>query len=206
MTFTVEFAPSGLSVTVSEGITVLDAARLAGADLDSTCGGRGLCGRCQIVPTNAEALTGWASTEEEYKGRRPIRDGQRLGCAAQVCGNLQVEIPAASQVHKQVVRKSVDVGNIEIDPLVRLHYIELEKAELGSELRGLSEQIAERLSMTYGVTMSRLASHVLPLIAPAAKRGNNTITVAVRHGHEVCAIYPGYVDLAFGIAVDVGST
>jgi uncharacterized 2Fe-2S/4Fe-4S cluster protein (DUF4445 family) len=158
------------------------------------------------VPTNADALTGWASTEEEYKGRRPIRDGQRLGCAAQVCGNLQVEIPAASQVHKQVVRKSVDVGNIEIDPLVRLHYIELEKAELGSELRGLSEQIAERLSMTYGVTMSRLASHVLPLIAPAAKRGNNTITVAVRHGHEVCAIYPGYVDLAFGIAVDVGST
>ena len=206
MTFTVEFAPSGLSVTVSEGITVLDAARLAGADLDSTCGGRGLCGRCQIVPTNTDALTGWASTEEEYKGRRPIRDGQRLGCAAQVCGNLQVEIPAASQVHKQVVRKSVDVGNIEIDPLVRLHYIELEKAELGSELRGLSEQIAERLSMTYGVTMSRLASHVLPLIAPAAKRGNNTITVAVRHGHEVCAIYPGYVDLAFGIAVDVGST
>ena len=206
MTYKVEFAPSGLSVTVSEGITVLDAARLAGADLDSTCGGRGLCGRCQIVPTNTDALTGWASTEEEYKGRRPILDGQRLGCAAQVCGNIKVEIPAASQVHKQVVRKSVDVGNIEIDPLVRLHYIELEKAELGSDLRGLTEQIAERLSMTYGVTMSRLATHVLPLIAPAAKRGNNTITVAVRHGHEVCAVYPGYVDLAFGIAVDVGST
>lgn len=206
MTYKVEFAPSGLSVTVSEGITVLDAARLAGADLDSTCGGRGLCGRCQIVPTNTDALTGWASTEEEYKGRRPIPDGQRLGCAAQVCGNLKVEIPAASQVHKQVVRKSVDVGSIEIDPLIRLHYIELEKAELGSDLRGLTEQIAERLSMTYGVTMSRLATHVLALIAPAAKRGNNTITVAVRHGHEVCAIYPGYVDLAFGIAVDVGST
>ena len=206
MTYKVEFAPSGLSVTVSEGITVLDAARLAGADLDSTCGGRGLCGRCQIVPTNTDALTGWASTEEEYKGRRPILDGQRLGCAAQVCGNLKVEIPAASQVHKQVVRKSVNVGNIEIDPLVRLHYIELEKAELGSDLRGLTEQIAERLSMTYGVTMSRLATHVLPLIAPAAKRGSNTITVAVRHGHEVCAVYPGYVDLAFGIAVDVGST
>jgi uncharacterized 2Fe-2S/4Fe-4S cluster protein (DUF4445 family) len=206
MTYKVEFAPSGLSVTVSEGITVLDAARLAGADLDSTCGGRGLCGRCQVVPTNTDALTGWASTEEEYKGRRPILDGQRLGCAAQVCGNLKVEIPAASQVHKQVVRKSVDVGNIEIDPLVRLHYIELEKAELGSDLRGLTEQIAERLSMTYGVTMSRLATHVLPLIAPAAKQGNNTVTVAVRHGHEVCAVYPGYVDLAFGIAIDVGST
>jgi len=51
MTCRVEFAPSGLSVTVNEGTTVLDAARLAGVDLDSTCGGRGLCGRCQIVPT-----------------------------------------------------------------------------------------------------------------------------------------------------------
>lgn len=202
----VEFAPSGLSTTVPDGTTVLDAARQAGADLDSTCGGRGLCGRCQIVPTNRDALTGWTSTEADYTGRRPIVDDQRLGCAALVCGNLKVEIPAASQVHKQVVRKSVDVGDIEIDPLVRLHYIELEKAELSSELRGLSEQIAERLDADYDVTMSTLSAHVLPLISNAAKRGDNAITVAVRHGREVCAVYPGYVDRAFGVAVDVGST
>ncbi len=213
----VVFAPSGLSVTVSAGTSVLDAARTAGADLDSTCGGRGLCGRCQITPTvgsfskwqiesSADALTEWGSTEEEYTGRRPIGDGQRLGCAAQVCGDVVVEIPAASQVHKQVVRKSVDVGDIEIDPLVRLHYIELEKAELSSDLRGLSEQIAEHLAAEYGVTMSRLDAAVLPLISDAAKLGGNTITVAVRHGHHVCAVYPGYVDRALGIAVDVGST
>ncbi|MDG1785559.1 MAG: 2Fe-2S iron-sulfur cluster-binding protein [Ilumatobacter sp.] len=137
----VVFTPSGLSVMVDEGTTVLDAARRAGADLDSTCGGRGLCGRCQVVSTagsfpkwqiesTESSITGWGSTETKYTGRRPILDGQRLGCAAQVCGDLVVEIPAASQVHKQVVRKSVDLGNIEVDPLVRLHYIELPKAEL----------------------------------------------------------------------------
>ncbi len=213
----VVFAPSGLSVTVDDGTTVLDAARAAGADIDSTCGSRGLCGRCQIVPSNgsfpkwqiestAEAITGWTSTEAEYTGRRPIIGDQRLGCAAQVCGDVVVEVPAASQVHKQVVRKSVDVGDIEIDPLVRLHYIELEKAELSSELRGLSEQISERLAADYGVTMSSLDAGVLPLISTAAKRGDNTITVAVRHGHRVCAVYPGYVDQALGVAVDVGST
>ena len=86
----VVFAPSGLLVTVDEGTTVLDAARQAGADLASTCGGRGLCGRCQVVPTAGSfskwqiestdnSITGWASTEEEYTGRRPILDGQRLG-------------------------------------------------------------------------------------------------------------------------------
>ncbi|MGB3735724.1 MAG: ASKHA domain-containing protein [Ilumatobacter sp.] len=204
--YRVEFAPSGLSASVTEGTTVLDAARQAGADLDSTCGGRGLCGRCQIVPTTRDALTPWTSTEDEYTGRRPIVDGQRLGCAALVHGNLKVEIPAASQVHKQVVRKTVNVGDIEIDPLVRLHYVELEKAELSSELRGLAEQIGASLLTDFDIDGVRVDAHVLPLIADAAKRGDNAITVAVRSGRDVCAVYPGYVDRAFGVAIDVGST
>lgn len=213
----VVFAPSGLSATVEHGTSVLDAARTAGADLDSTCGGRGLCGRCQIVPStgsfskwriesDADSIDGWTSTEAAYTGRRPIVGDQRLGCATLVRGDLVVEIPASSQVHKQVVRKSVDVGDIEIDPLVRLHYVELEKAELGSELRGLAEQVADALHTDYDITVARIDAHVLPLIADAAKRGENAITVAVRSGRDVCAVYPGYVDRCFGIAVDVGST
>ena len=213
----VVFAPSGLSVTVSTGTTVLDAARNAGADLDSTCGGRGLCGRCQIVPSSGsfskwqiesgdDALTARTSTEDDYTGRRPLIEGQRLGCAAQVCGDVVVEIPAASQVHKQVVRKSVDVGNIELDPMVTLHYVELETAELSSDLRGLREQIVESLQRGFDVSPTRIAAHVLPLLAPAAKAGDNSVTVAVRHRDEICAVYPGYRDAPLGIAVDVGST
>jgi uncharacterized 2Fe-2S/4Fe-4S cluster protein (DUF4445 family) len=212
----VVFAPSGLTARVEDGTTLLDAARSAGADLDSTCGGRGLCGRCQVVPSvgsfpkwqiesTADSITGWTSVEDEYDGRRPILDGQRLGCAALVCGDVVVEIPAASQVHKQVVRKTVDVGDIEIDPLVRLHYVELAKAELGSDLRGLREQIVESLDRDFDISPTRVAHNVLPLIAPAAK-GDNTITVAVRRSDEICAVYPGYVDQALGVAVDVGST
>ena len=44
------FTPSGLSGTVEHGTTVLDAARRLGADLDTVCGGRGICGRCQVLP------------------------------------------------------------------------------------------------------------------------------------------------------------
>ncbi len=205
-THRVEFAPSGLSVSVADGTTVLDAARAAGADLDSTCGGRGLCGRCQIVPTGVDALGGWTSVEADYSGRRPILDGQRLGCAAQVRGDINVEVPAASQVHKQVVRKSVDVGDLEVDPLVRLHFIELPSAELGVERGGLSEQIADALLVDYDVTVARTETNVLASIAGAARAGGNSITVAVRHGREVCAVYAGYVDRAFGVAIDVGST
>jgi uncharacterized 2Fe-2S/4Fe-4S cluster protein (DUF4445 family) len=213
----VVFAPSGLTAKVEDGTTVLDAARLVGADLDSTCGGRGLCGRCQIVPTAGEfpkwqiestddALTAWTTTEEHYTGRRPIGTGHRLGCAAQVRGDVVVEVPAASQVHRQVVRKAVDVGDLHIDPLVRLHYVELPVAEIGAESGGLREQIVDALARDFDVTPTAIDARVLPLLAPAAKQGGNAVTVAVRRSQTICAVYPGYVDRAFGVAVDVGST
>jgi len=51
MSHRIVFTPSGLDGTVESGTTVLDAARKLGADIDSVCGGRGICGRCQITPS-----------------------------------------------------------------------------------------------------------------------------------------------------------
>ena len=50
----VVFTPSGRRGRFAHGTTVLDAARSLGVDLDSVCGGRGLCGRCQIVQSVGE--------------------------------------------------------------------------------------------------------------------------------------------------------
>jgi uncharacterized 2Fe-2S/4Fe-4S cluster protein (DUF4445 family) len=213
----VVFTPSGLEAEVADGTSLLDAARSVGADLDSTCGGRGICGRCQVIPRTGsfakwridstdEAISEWTSTEDDYRGRRPIEPGWRLGCAARVHGDVVVEIPAASQVHRQVVRKSVELGEIEVDPLVRLHYVELPSVELGVELGGLREQIVAALDEGFDITPTRIAPCVLALLAPALKQGGNTVTVAVRDGDEICGVHAGYVDTAYGVAVDVGST
>ncbi|WP_420452593.1 ASKHA domain-containing protein [Ilumatobacter sp.] len=211
----VVFTPVGLTARVPDGTTVLDAARSVGADLDSTCGGRGLCGRCQIVPStgsfpkwnvasDADSLTAWSSTEDDYSGRRALADGARLGCAARVRGDVVVEIPATSQVHRPLVRKSVDVGDITVDPIVKLHYVEIPRAELGVEVGGLHQQIVERLAVDFDVRPTEIATHVLPRLAPCAKDGG--ITVAVRERRRITAAFAGYVDRAVGVAVDVGST
>lgn len=217
MSHRVVFTPSGLEAEVVDGTSLLDAARSVGADLDSTCGGRGICGRCQVIPrtgsfakwnieSDEDAVGAWTSTEAGYRGRRPIEPGWRLGCVASVHGDVVVEIPASSQVHRQVVRKSVDLGNIEVDPVVRLHYVELANAELGVETGGLREQIVAALEKGFGIAPTRIAPSVLALLAPALKEGGNTVTVAVRRGDEICGVHAGYVDIAYGIAVDVGST
>ena len=91
----VVFLPSGRRGTVSRGTTVLDAARRLGVDLDSTCGGRGICGRCQVsvaegehakhgIACTSEALTPETETERLYAADRGLAAGRRLGCTALV--------------------------------------------------------------------------------------------------------------------------
>ena len=61
----VVFTPSGKRGSFPLGMPVLDAARSLGVDVDSVCGGRGLCGRCQVSPSVGE-FAKWAinSTED----------------------------------------------------------------------------------------------------------------------------------------------
>ena len=49
----VTFLPGKRAIEVSEGSTVMEAAIAAGVPLESTCGGRGTCGKCkvQVDPT-----------------------------------------------------------------------------------------------------------------------------------------------------------
>ena len=48
------FLPSGRRGRFPRGTKVLDAARRLGVDIDSICGGRGICGRCQVALSEGE--------------------------------------------------------------------------------------------------------------------------------------------------------
>ena len=212
----VVFVPSGRRGSVAPGTTVLDAARQLGADLDSVCGGRGICGRCQVEPAfgehakhgitaTADHLSPFGATEQAYHGRRPLRPLARLGCAAHILGDVVIDVPPDSQIHRPVVRKTIDLSDLLVDPVVRLHYVEVEPAGLGegrSDLQLLLDALAGQWSLTgLGVDVRVLAD-----LQPALADGKRAVTVAVHRGSEVIAIWPGFVDAAYGVAVDVGST
>ena len=45
----IRFLPDGIGVSVPQGTTILDAARLANVYLNSVCGGDGICGKCKVI-------------------------------------------------------------------------------------------------------------------------------------------------------------
>ncbi len=213
---TVLFTPSGRRGTVPVGTTVLDAARRLGVDLDSVCNGRALCGRCMVTPGFGEmakhaivseptSLDVPSGRERAYAGRRPLDAPSRLGCSARILADVVVDVPAASQVHRPVVRKSVVLDDLVIDPVVRLYLVDVPAPDLGadrSDLRRLLDALADQ----WGLTGLDMRPAVLAALQPALAKGARTVTVAVHGGRGITAVWPGFVDTAYGIAVDVGST
>ena len=198
----VVFTPSGRRGDVSPGTTVLDAARRLGVDIDSVCGGRGICGRCQVEPmfgefakhgitADASHLSPSGTVEADYRGRRPLTEDRRLSCTATIRGDLVVDVPAESQVHRQVIRKDIDLGDIELDPVLVLRLVEF----------GEGDDLLAALGSQWGLTGLELPPD-LDIVAD----GSGLATVAIRDDSQVVAVWPGLRDRALGIAVDVGST
>ncbi len=214
----VVFTPSGRRSHFAAGTTVLDAARRLGVDLDSVCGGRGICGRCQIEVSEGEhakhGITSAAShlspvspVEQAYAADRGLAPGRRLGCTATVSGDLVVDVPPESQVYRQVVRKEADAHPIEIDPVVRLYLVEVEQPDLARPASDLT-RLREALEREWDLTGLACDRHVLTTLqsalrAPAAAW---SVTVAVHDGSVITGVWPGFHDAAYGIAFDVGST
>ena len=214
--YRVVFTPSGIEVPAPAGTSVLDAARAGGVDLDSVCGGRGLCGRCQVVPAlghhakwgisvNAGALSPPGSVEADYRGRRPLAGDNRLGCQALVNADVVIDVPAASAVRRPVVRKAIDLGDVVLDPVVTLHYLELPPPVLGEEVSD-AERVVAGLGDDWGLHDVAVPLVVLADLQAAVRAGDGAVTAVVGDRRRLLAVRPGYSDEAWGIAIDVGST
>ncbi len=210
------FTPSGRRGRFAAGTPVLTAARSLGVDIDSVCGGRGLCGRCQVrlglgefakhgIVSRAENLSEINEVELRYDRKRGVRPGQRLSCQARVLGDLVIDVPPDSQVHKQVVRKRAEARAIEIDPVIRLHYLEVDQPDMHNPSGDL-ERVMKALDEQWGLQGLECDLRVLQILQGVLRAGAWKITVAVHRGQSLTTAWPGFHDRAYGLAVDVGST
>ncbi len=212
----VVFTPSGRRGRFPVGTTLLEAARKLGVDIDSVCGGRAICGRCQVeiaeghfpkhgIDSGAGHASGVSAAEERYAARRGMKPGRRLSCQTRILGDLVVDVPPESQVHRQVVRKRADVRAIELDPVLRLHYVEVEKPDMHRQ-RGDFERLCEALEAQWGLRGPTIDLRSLQELQRKLREGDFRVTVAVHDGSRIVAIRPGFYDRCYGVAVDVGST
>jgi len=212
----VVFTPSGKRGRFPLGTTVLGAARQLGVDIDSVCGGRGICGRCKClvaegefakfgIRSDASHLNPITQPEKRFSRREALQPGFRLTCHATLQDDVVIDVPAGSQVHHQVIRKDYESRYNEVNPVIHLHYVHVEEPRLEAP-RGDLEQLCDALKTEWQLEDLHCEPHVLPGLQAALREGKWYVTVAVRERREIAGVWPGFKDRLLGVAVDVGST
>ncbi|MEM9782639.1 MAG: ASKHA domain-containing protein [Pseudomonadota bacterium] len=216
------FTPSGKRGRVPEGTTVLNAARQLGVDLDSVCGGRGICSRCQVTPQTGtfpkhgvtvgdDALSPWNAVEQRYDDKRGLDAGRRLGCQAAIRADCVIDVPATSQVHRQLVRKKAEARDVPLDPATRLVVVRVAEPDMHNP-KGDLERLRDALEQAHGLTGLDCDLNVMQRLQVALREGEWCVSVAVHRGDahgrgRIVQVWPGAYDGSlYGIAFDIGST
>ena len=212
----VVFSPSGKRGRFALGTPVLQAARSLGVDLDSVCGGRAICGRCQVVVTDgklakhaiesrAENLSPAGEVEARFNQLKGLKSGHRLSCQATIQGDIAIDVPAGSQLHRQVVRKPYEAHDIDLDPVVHPYYVEVRQAEL-RDASGDLERLQAALLEQWGIEVQDCDLRVTQTLQKVLREGDWKVTVAIHNDNEIIAAWPGFKDDLYGVAVDIGTT
>lgn len=212
----VVFMPSGKRGRFPLSTPVLSAARNLGVDIDSVCGGRAICGRCQIevaegefakhgITSTAASVTAAGEAEQRFETRRGIAAGRRLSCQALLRSDVVIDVPASSQVHHQVVRKPHEAHDINIDPVVHAYFVDVAEPDMHAAM-GDQERLQQALQEQWQLSNLSCELSASQSLQAALKKGKRQVTVAIRNGERIIAVWPELKTRLLGMAVDVGST
>jgi len=203
------FTPSGKRGRFPAGTPLLTAARRLGVDLDSVCGGRGVCSKCQVAPCYGDfpkhgvtardgALSAWNAVEDRHDRLRGLKAGRRLGCQATVRGDIVVDVPPESQVHRQVVRKAASARPITMDPATRVAMVAVREPDM-HEPTGDFERVRAALAAQWGIGSVTAPLSVLQRLQPALRKGKWQVSLALHRpvgtdAPMILDVWPGLHD------------
>jgi uncharacterized 2Fe-2S/4Fe-4S cluster protein (DUF4445 family) len=202
--YQVIFLPSGRRAEVPEGKTVIEASRELGIGIESLCGGKRSCGKCKVKWVEGD-LSPFTEEEGKLITESERTEGYRLGCAAQILGNVQIFIPEESRTQEQVVRKEASEISIELKPAIALQFVELSPPSLHDPL-GDFDRLQKVLSESYSLPEIRIDYPALLKLSHALRQGHWKATAATWMNREILDVKPDRVDDLYGIAIDVGTT
>jgi len=200
------FQPEGKRVKVKIGSSVLEAAKLAGVDLTSTCGGEGNCGKCRVIVEKRENVGPTTWVEKNKLTSDELSAGYRLACQTSVKGSIIVRIPEESRTGKQRLQIEGIKTPVRLEPLVRKYFVRLPKPTL-KDPRSDFDRLQEELRRRFGIRNLTAEYDIVKYLASILREAVWEVTVTVFDGKKIIDVEPGdTTDRIFGYAVDIGTT
>ncbi|MBI5651658.1 MAG: DUF4445 domain-containing protein [Chloroflexi bacterium] len=199
MKFQITFLPNEIITHAPENTTVFNAANWAGLAIDSTCGGRGTCGKCKVQFQNG--ATPINEADRKFISDADLGAGWRLSCRAPIHRECVVNVPRLMTSPKAAL---LGYGrHVVLDPNVAKIYLELSEPSLEDQRSDLERVVVALDKEGYQVHADLAVWRALPKIL----RARDFKITAVVCGDELIAIEPGdTTDHLYGLALDIGTT
>lgn len=196
----VEFLPFNITVNVSPGTTILQAAIIAGLQVESTCGGKGTCGKCKVqIQTDNPASA--ASVEKKFLSSAELNAGWVLACQRTLFEDAIVTLKEHKDASERKIKFSVTNEIKVIAPGIRKYALVVPVPRTDDPTADW-ERLINALPGN-AIRFSRPVAASLPRIL----RQKNFQVTAILDGESLLAVEPGDTsDRCFGLAIDIGTT
>ncbi|SFR03847.1 ASKHA domain-containing protein [Desulfoscipio geothermicus] len=193
--YSVLFLPDNKEVKAFEGITIMEAAGLAGVKLENSCGGKGRCGKCMV------------RIRDRGKNNEQTVDYKKvLACRTKIKSDMDIEVPqVAVSVHRKNQINLFDLGlTMEVNPGIKKACVQISKPSLDYQVSD-RERLLEQLNDTKD-NVNEVCLEALRMLPDALRKKEHLVT-KVLCGDKIIAVEAGdTTNTLCGVAVDLGTT
>ena len=201
------FASFNSSVEIDGLKTLLELAQDARIPLQSTCGGKKNCGKCEVIISETEGSVPAPSDRERAVLGGKVENGYRLACELRLRHGATVVIPARSRITDPVILTghAKHLVATRIRPNIRQLFVEVPPPVLDPVIAD-RERLILALEKTHGIRRISMDSFVLRNLPQALRSNEKGVSVTLRGKDEIIDLCAGKRDNLFGVALDVGTT
>jgi uncharacterized 2Fe-2S/4Fe-4S cluster protein (DUF4445 family) len=202
MKFQITFLPHNLITHAPAGTTLFNAANWAGLPIDSTCGGRGTCGKCKVRLMNGTAHElPTTEADQKFLSEAELHAGWRLSCRALLHGDCVTVVPRLMGNPKAAL---LGYGrHVVLNPNVAKIFLRLSEPSLEDQQSDLARVLSALRAEGYELRVDAAVWRALP----QTLRRHNFAMTAVVCGDELIAVEGGDTTTElYGLALDIGTT
>ncbi len=195
----ITFQPTGRTIHILPGTTILEAAAQVGLTIETPCGGQGTCGKCRVRITQGKCPP--TAGDENIFSPDELAEGWRLACQTAIRQAVAIDVPASSLFASghQILTATAGETADEIVPAVRKIYVELDKPTL-------DDNHADLLRLEQKIGPVKVALDLVRRLSRHLQEWGYKGTAVITDHHLIDFQQGDTTEACYGAAFDVGTT